>query len=298
MPRYSGDQIYQGNPTVSPTALNYRKSDASSNFGTRKLAFYTAWFPPDLGIAAHYAENNSVFYQIIRAIQQGSGLGGTIGPSEGNGQILGGGGGGAELFYVGTPQNSSTSALNQLDNWYGLKPIYTSDYVSVVSASGDGTTATLTFTSPVITAPFNVGDAIEVINVGTGYNCVLRDGHFVTECTTTYVKYNSTATATLTSLAATCYADLGLDCFIFAVVDDAEPFLPELNGTVGATDFSGVAGDVVYYCGDVNNIGRSSPCVSPFNFDIVIRQVLLDNELYSGGTHAYRLQESFGLLPF
>jgi hypothetical protein len=298
MPRYSGDQIYQGNPTVSPTALNYRKSDASSNFGTRKLAFYTVWFHPDLGIAAHYAENNSVFYQIIRAIQQGSGLGGTIGPSEDSGQIRGGGGGGAELFYVGTPQNSSTSALNQLDNWYGLKPTNNTNDVYVASASGDGTTATLTFTSPVIPAPFNVGDAIQVINVGTDYNCALRDGHFVTECTTTYVKYNSTATATLTDLEARCFADLGLDCFTFGVVDDAEPFLPDLSGHVGDTDFSGVAGDVVYYCGSIFNTGRSLPCVSPLNFDAAIRQVLLDNELSTADVLIFRLQESFGLLPF
>jgi hypothetical protein len=297
MPRYSGDQIYQGNPTVSPTALNYRKTDASSNFGTRKLAFYTAWFHPDLGIAASYAENNSVFYQIIRAIQQGSAaLGGTTGPSEGNGQILGGGGGGAELFYVGTPQNSSTSALNQLGNWYGLKPTNKTDDVYVASASGDGTTATLTFADPVIPAPFNVGDAIEVQNVGTDYNCVLRDGHFVTECTTTYVKYNSTATATLTSIEGTCYADLGYDCFTFAVVDDAEPFLPELNGVFGDTDFSGVAGDSLCYC-NVSAVGRAYPCVTAINFNSLVSKVLQDNEL-PNDYNVYRLQESFGLLPF
>jgi len=298
MPKYSGDQIYQGNPTVSPTALNYRKTDASSNFGTRKLAFYTAWFPVDLGIAAHYAENNSVFYQIIRAIQQGNAaLGGSNGAPEGNGQISGGGGGGAELFYVGTPQNSSSSALNQLDNWYVIKPTNPTDWVSVVSASGDGTTATLTFTNPVIPAPFNVGDAIEVQNVGTGYNCVLIDGHFVTECTTTYVKYNSTATATLTSLEGECFADLGLDCFTFAVVDDAEPFLPEGGGSIGDTDFSGVAGDSLCYC-SVSSNGRSLPCVSPYNFGSAIIQVLIDNELSASDFSIFRLQESFGLIPF
>jgi hypothetical protein len=297
MPKYSGDQIYQGNPTVSPTALNYRKTDASSNFGTRKLAFYTAWFPVDLGIAAHYAENNSVFYQIIRAIQQGSFFGGTTGATEGNGQILGGGGGGAELFYVGTPQNSSTSALNQLDDCYGLKPTNTTDWVSVVSASGDGTTATLTFTNPVSPAPFNVGDAIGVQNVGTGYDCVLIDGHFVTECTTTYVKYNSTATTTLTSLEGECFADLGLDCFTFAVVDDAEPFLPEGGGAFGDTDFSGVAGDSLCYC-SLTYDGRSFPCIYPVNFGAAIAQVLTDNELSTSGFNIYRLQESFGLLPY
>jgi hypothetical protein len=296
MPRYSGDQIYQGNPTLSPIALNYRKTAASSNFGTRKLAFYSIQLPVDFGLAANYAENNSLYYQLVRAIQQGGpDQGGTAGPVE-NGTVHAGGGGGAELFYVGLPQNSSSSPLNQADNWYVIKPTSATNHITVVSASGDGTTATLTFADPVVPAPFNVGDAIDVFDVGSGYDCNLHSGHFVKECTTTYVKYNSTATATLTSIEGTCYADLGYDCFTFAVVDDAEPFLPELNGVFGDTDFSGVAGDSLCYC-SVSADGRAYPCVTAINFNSLVSKVLQDNEL-PNDYNVYRLQESFGLLPF
>jgi hypothetical protein len=297
MPRYAGDQIYQGNNSVTTTALNYRKTAPSSNFGTRKLAFYTVQFSVDYGVAANYAENNSLYYQVIRAIQQGSPIQGGVNGAAENGTILAGGGGGAELFYVGLPQNSSSSTLNQQDNWYVAKPTHTTNDVNIVAASGDGTTATLTFADPVIPAPFNVGDAIEVFDIGDGYDCDLDEQHFVTECTTTYVKYNSTATATLTSLEGQCYVDLGLDCFTFAIVDDAEPFLPELNGFFGDTDFSGVAGDGLCYC-SAGVDGRSYPCISPVNFIQAIIKVLDDNELPNNEFSVYRLQESFGLLPF
>lgn len=296
MPRYAGDQIYQGgteNGNVSVTALNYRKTAPSSNFGTRKLAWYTVWLPVDFGMAANYAENNSLYYQLVRAIQQGSGIGGTDAPPEGNGQILGGGGGGAELFYVGLPQNSSSSLLNQQDNWYGVKPTMTTSNIPVTSASGTGSIATLTFSSAQSQPPFNVGDTIEVIDVGSGYNCFLHDQHFVTECTTTYVKYNSTATATLVDLDAYCYADLGVDCFTFAVVDDAEPFLPEGSGFFSSTDYSGVAGDGTYHCND----GRKNLCIIPFNFAQAVGGTLVKNDLPTD-FQIFRLQPSFGLLPY
>jgi len=300
MPKYSGDQIYQGGPengNVTTTALNYRRTAPSSNFGTRKLAWYTVWLSVDYGMAANYAENNSLYYQIVRAIQNGyTDIGGTNAPTEGNGDIRGGGGGGAELFYVGLPQNSSSSPLNQQDNWYVAKPTQTSNDVSIVAASGDGTTATLTFSDPVIPAPFNVGDAIDVFNIGDGYDCNLNEQHFVTECTTTYVKYNSTATATLTSLEGQCYVDLGYDCFTFAIVDDAEPFLPEGNGFFGSTDFSGVAGDSKCYCA-LSTEGRSVPCITPTNLAGLVAETLTNNDLPTD-FQVLRLQDSFGLLPF
>jgi len=300
MPRYAGDQIYQGgseNGNVTTTALNYRRTAASSNFGTRKLAWYTVCVNQDLGVAANYAENNSLYYQMVRAIQQGDGIGGIDAPTEHNGDIRGGGGGGAELFYVGLPQNSSSSPLNQQDNWYTIKPTAPTSAIDVTSASGDGTTATLTFTTVQGAAPFNVGDAVEVQNVGSGYDCVLIDQHFVTECTTTYVKYNSTATATLTSLEASVYADLGYDCFTFAIVDDAEPFLPLGSGYFGDTDFSGVAGDYICYC-NISIQGNTGYCASALNLSDAIRQVLVDNDLNGSDFTLFRLQESFGLLQF
>ena len=288
MPRYAGDQILQGGYNVSTTALNYRKTDRSSNFGTRKLAWYTVWLIPDFDLAANYADNNSLYYQIVRAIQQGSFIGGLPGAS--------GGGGGAELFYVGTPQNSAASPLNQQDNYVGIRPLYYADTVTVSAASGTGSIATLTFASAQPTPPFNVGDPVQVQNVGAGYNCDIYELHFVTECTTTYVKYNSTATATHTSLEdAFVVADLGYDCFTFAVVDDAEPFLPEGSGAFGDVDYTGVAGDSeCFCCGD----GRHYSAIVPINFWFAIYQVLQDNELDTSEFSIYRLKDSFGLLPY
>jgi hypothetical protein len=299
MPKYSGNQILQNGlyGAVSPTALNYRKTAESSNFGTRKLAFYSVYLNQDFNMAANYAENNSLYYQIVRAIQQGApGIGGIYTPSYiGDGTIQTGGGGGAELFYVGLPQNSATSPLNQQDNWYGIKPIHGTDLFSVVSASGTGTIATLIFATDTGTPPFNVGDAVEVQNVGSGYDCLLIDQHFVTECTTTYVRYNSTATATLTGLVdASIYADLGYDCFTFAVVDDAEPF-PQ-GADDGNTDYSGVAGDQEYYC----DTGNWYTAIFPYNFAEAVAQVLQDNDLPQEpglDFQIWRLKNSFGILP-
>ena len=285
MPRYAGDQILQGGDNVSTTALNYRKTDRSSNFGTRKLAWYTVWLSPDFDLAANYADNNSLYYQIVRAIQQGSNFD----------WYQGGGGGGAELFYVGTPQNSATSPLNQQDNYVGIRPLNQTDWVTVSAASGTGSIATLTFASAQPTPPFNVGDPVNVQNVGAGYNCDIYELHFVTECTTTYVKYNSTATTTLPSLEGSVSADLGNDCFTFAIVDDAEPFLPEGSSNFGNVDYTGVAGDSeCFCCGD----GRYYSIIVPINFYYAIYQVLQDNELNTSEFSIYRLKDSFGLLPY
>ena len=295
MPRYAGDQILQGGDNVSTTALNYRKTDRSSNFGTRKLAFYSIQMSSDFGLAANYADNNSLFYQIVRAIQQGSFAGGSYGITEGNGTILGGGGGGAELFYVGTPQNSASSPLNQQDNYVNIRPLGYSDTVTVSAASGTGSIATLTFASAQPIPPFNVGDPVQVTSVGSGYDCNVYELHFVTECTTTYVKYNSTATATLTSLEGSVLVDLGYDCFTFAIVDDAEPFLPEGSGNFGDVDYTGVAGDSECFCCEG---GRYYSFIVPINFWFAISQVLQDNDLNDSDFIIYRLKDSFGLLPY
>ena len=299
MPKYSGNQILQNGlyGGVSPTALNYRKTAESSNFGTRKLAFYSVWLNQDFNMAANYAENNSLYYQIVRAIQQGApDIGGVYDTYIGDGTIQTGGGGGAELFYVGLPQNSSTSPLNQQDNWISIAPTNFTNLYTVVAANGTGTIATLTFATDTGTPPFNVGDRVEVQNVGSGYDCLQIDQHFVTECTTTYVRFNSTATATLTGLVdASIFADLGYDCFTFAVVDDAEPF-PQ-GADDGNTDYSGVAGDQEYYCSSSN----SFTCIYPYNFAQAVAQVLKDNDLPQDpgpDFQIYRLQNSFGILPF
>ena len=298
MPIYSGDLILEGvTNNNTPIAQNYRRTAASSNFGTRKLAWYTVWLNQDFDLAANYADNNSLYYQIVRAIQQGSSyFGGANGVvKEGNGTILGGGGGGAELFYVGTPQNSAASPLNQQDNYVGIRPLNQTDTVTVSAASGTGSIATLTFASAQPTPPFNVGDPVEVMSVGSGYNCDIYELHFVTECTTTYVKFNSTATATLPSLEGGVRADLGYDCFTFAIVDDAEPFLPEGSSNFGNVDYTGVAGDSeCFCCGD----GRYYSIIVPINFYYAIYQVLQDNELDTSEFSIYRLKDSFGLLPY
>jgi len=289
--------VYSGNLVNTTLAQNYRRTAPSSNFGTRKLAWYTVWVEQDHGLAENYAENNSLFYQMVRAIQQGSFIGGVGDGSntEGNGDIRGGGGGGAELFYVGTPQNSATSTLNQQSNWYGFKPVYPTNHISVIKAEPTASVgiARLTFGSNQGTAPFNVGDPVQVVNVDATYNCNLSDQHFVTACTPTYVEFNSTtAASTFDDLSgAYVFADLGADCFTFAVVDDAEPFLPRGSGNFGDTDYMGIAGDGECYCCD----GSFGGTIVPANFWFAIYQVLVDNQLNSTNFDIYRLKSNIGL---
>jgi len=294
MPKYAGDQITQGSGNQT-TALNYRKTAASSNFGTRKLAFYAVHLEQDFGLAANWRDSNSLYYQIVRAIQQGSTTGGVNAPTEGNGDIRGGGGGGAELFYVGEPQNSAASPLNQASGWYNFKPQNDSSHIYVARATGTGTIAKLEFETAQPTPPFNVGDPVRVADIGNGYNCNLYDQHFITECTTTYVKFNSTATTTVYDGGDSIgyvFADLGYDCFTFAVVDDAEPFLPEGTAVFGDTDFSGVAGDALCYCG---GSGRLQGCTIAVNFKFAIAGVLQANELSISSLYIYRIRPTFGL---
>jgi hypothetical protein len=71
------------------------------------------------------------------------------------------------------------------------------DLVAVTGATGDGTTATLTFAAQP-TAPYNIGDIINVYGLtstGAGYNGIQT----VTACTTTSVSYASTYTGAYVS---------------------------------------------------------------------------------------------------
>lgn len=60
---------------------NYRRTYESSNFGTRKLAFYMVNVPHFLGLADNWQEPNSLYYQIVQQLQEN----------------------GAELYWLGTP---------------------------------------------------------------------------------------------------------------------------------------------------------------------------------------------------
>ena len=292
MPQYSGNLV--GNTVL---AQNYRRTAASSNFGTRKLAWYTVLVEPDVGLVANYAENNSLYYNIVRSIQTGNSV--YIPFTEDNQRI--GNGGGAELFYVGTPQNSATNTLNQEANWYGFKLTNTSGSIEVARASGTGTIATLEFVSAQGTPPFNVGEPVAVANIGHGYDCDFYTQQFVTECTTTYVKFNSTATDNVYDggdSIGQVETDRGWDCFTFAVVDDAEPILPEGSGIfangdpTSGTDYSGVASDSeCYFCSN----GRNFSIITPVTFWFDVYEALHNAEVGGADFNIFRLKPSFGL---
>lgn len=61
---------------------NYRRTYGSSNFGTRKLAFYMVNVPHTLGMADNWQEPNSLYSQIVQMLQDA----------------------GAELYWLGLPQ--------------------------------------------------------------------------------------------------------------------------------------------------------------------------------------------------
>jgi len=74
--------------TTDPQVLsNWKRTFDTSNLGTRKLAFYQVYVEGDVGMAADYQDNNSVYYRLVRAIQETAG---------------------GELYYLGGPQHSGS----------------------------------------------------------------------------------------------------------------------------------------------------------------------------------------------
>jgi len=298
MPQYSGDQIYQGGGTVSPLAQNYRKTTGSSNFGTRKLAWYRVQMDPDFGLAATYDQPNSLFFQIVRALQRGSEqYGGNYEPTSNGNIAYGAGGGGVELFYLGVPQNSSSSPENTATQGFysGLKYTNT-ETLAVSSASSDGSIITLTFTTPQSTPPFQVGASLFTDSIGHGFDVGgFNSGVSVIACTTTYVQYYGSSTAgTFTGLSgASVIVDLGYDSFVFAIHDDAEEVLPEGQFALYATGTTGTAGDIIYYCGS----GRSYTCTWPSNLIDAIQSTLAENDLSTSSFWMDRLDDAWAIIP-
>ena len=68
--------------TYSDIGQNSRRTYESSNFGTRKLAFYMVNVPHTHGLAENWQEPNSLYFQIVQMLQQR----------------------GAELYWLGEPQ--------------------------------------------------------------------------------------------------------------------------------------------------------------------------------------------------
>ena len=72
--------------TNDPQAIsNWSKTFDTSNLGTRKLAFYQVWVDGDVQMAENYQDNDSVYYRMVRAIQEAAG---------------------GELYYLGAPQHN------------------------------------------------------------------------------------------------------------------------------------------------------------------------------------------------
>lgn len=70
----------------SYVTANARRTYESSNFGTRKLAFYMVNLPHSYGLAENWEEPNSLYFQIVQMLQQR----------------------GAELYWLGYPQYVDT----------------------------------------------------------------------------------------------------------------------------------------------------------------------------------------------
>ena len=65
---------------------NWKATFDSSNFGTRKLAFYMVNLPHSYGMAENWEEPNSLYFQIVQMLQQR----------------------GAEIYWLGQPQYANT----------------------------------------------------------------------------------------------------------------------------------------------------------------------------------------------
>jgi len=68
--------------TYEDIGQNAWKTKESSNFGTRKLAFYTLLCDTDAGLGANWQDSNSLYYQIVQRLQEG----------------------GVELYWLGEPK--------------------------------------------------------------------------------------------------------------------------------------------------------------------------------------------------
>lgn len=71
--------------TTDPQVLsNWTRTFDTSNLGTRKLAFYQVYVEGDFGLLETFQDNNSLYYKIVRAIQEAAG---------------------GELYYLGAPSH-------------------------------------------------------------------------------------------------------------------------------------------------------------------------------------------------
>jgi hypothetical protein len=76
-------------------AVNALKAKESSNFGTRKLAFYTLICDHASGLADNWRDSDSLYFKIVQRLQGG----GSVGNINGFGT-----GGAVELYWLGEPQ--------------------------------------------------------------------------------------------------------------------------------------------------------------------------------------------------
>jgi hypothetical protein len=118
---------------------------------------------------------------------------------------------GTNITVAGAPNNTVQYLAGQINSALNTEGVYAAniggklalyadsmasgDNLDVISATGTGTTATLTFTIQP-TAPYAIGDSITVASVNpAGYNGT----YTVTACTTTTVSYANTTTASYVS---------------------------------------------------------------------------------------------------
>lgn len=97
----------------SDLGRNALKSRETTQFGTRKLAFYTFTCPPEfLNIVVGYDQPNSPYSQIVRALQEAN----------------------VELFWLGQPHNNEDSFFS---NWSGLIPSDSNSFMFAIKDDAD-----------------------------------------------------------------------------------------------------------------------------------------------------------------
>jgi hypothetical protein len=84
--------------SATDLAQNYRKTRESTNFGTRKLAFYTFLAAGESDLVGGKDDNNGIYFQVVQALQEA----------------------GAEIYWLGEPHDLGESFYNNWDflNFY------------------------------------------------------------------------------------------------------------------------------------------------------------------------------------
>lgn len=244
------DLTRDGNGDITPLAQNYRKANLTSQFGTRKLAFYSFTCDQDLELAYKivggnpdfnqpvWQESGSLYFQVVRALQEA----------------------GVELFWVGQPHNTNEEFY---ENWGGFGPSDADSFIFAIKDDADSpdkyledtydlnATATNDWGQDWITLDsdpnLNIGQ--KVIFSGNVFGGIVAGKTYYVadyeyDSGNSYIKVSETVTSTVNDI--TFPNDFGVPGEVLTLTTD--------TGSMGAVIYyydvywQGTAGDTIWAC--------------------------------------------------